>query len=100
MQPYALQMAGGVPTWTAANYSLVPGKWYTLRLQRTRISVIGSDNNMANSPQSVILGTNTFTASSIAAALLPSMLMSKTAGVTKRAVLVDYYAFKPGALTR
>lgn len=100
MAVYVLQIASGVFTWTTANYTLVAGSWYTLRLQRTSITVIASDNGMAINPHPVILGTNTFTASTISLPLSPGIAMNKSVGSNKRAVLVDYYAFKPGALTR
>lgn len=102
MQLYALEIAAGVSRYTDSGYTLRADRWYTVRQQRTRISLAASDTNIsvASSAHSMLLASATFTANTIAVGLNAQIKFTKTNGSSKRAVLVDYFMFKPGALTR
>jgi hypothetical protein len=100
MTMWILQVAAGVSTWTLIG-QLKVSTWYTLRLQRTRGTILTSDAKISlGNSTAIVQATNTFAASTIALGLSPFIQMRKMTGTQKRAMLVDYYAYKPGALTR
>lgn len=90
---------GGLTT-VDTGFNLLPGTWYTIRLQATRISIIGSNNTTVGSnSKPVILASTTF-AGATTNAMYPRLRIERTAGSGNLAALVDYFAFKPGSLTR